>query len=111
MKYYVVLIFTCVSIGGYSQNSPVDSEESLPPRTDNFENLSKVFSDKSQVSFSVANYYNYIDKDISSRNASFNPDVHIPSNYYFGDEIVGNNMNTYIASKSFLKSIKALLTS
>lgn len=70
-----------------------------------------MFSDKSQVSFSVANYYNYIDKDIASRDASLNPDVHIPSNYYFGDEIVGNNMNTYIASKSFLKSIKALLTS
>ncbi len=51
MKYYVVLISTFVSIGGYPQNSPVDSEESFPPRTDNFENLSKVFSDKSQVSF------------------------------------------------------------
>ncbi|HAW05907.1 MAG TPA: hypothetical protein DCW83_14575 [Saprospirales bacterium] len=90
MKYYVVLISTFLSIGVYSQNSPVDSEESLPPRTDNFVNLSKVFSDKSQVSFSVANYYNYI----ASRDSSFNLDAHITPNYYFGDEIDENNMNT-----------------
>ena len=51
MKYYIILISIFLSIGGYSENSPVNSEESLPPRTDNFENLSKVFSDKSQVSF------------------------------------------------------------
>jgi len=102
MKYYVVLISTFLSIGGYSQNSPVDSEESLPPRTDNFVNLSKVFSDKSQVSFSVANYYNYIDKDIASRDSSFNLDAHITPNYYFGDEIDENNMNTSSASKSLI---------
>ena len=93
MKYYFVLISTFLSIGVYSQNSP-DSEESLPQRTDNFVNLSKVFSDKSQVSFSVANYYNYIDKDIASRDSSFNLDAHITPNYYFGDEIDENNMNT-----------------
>ena len=93
MKYYFVRISTFLSIGVYSQNSP-DSEESLPQRTDNFVNLSKVFSDKSQVSFSVANYYNYIDKDIASRDSSFNLDAHITPNYYFGDEIDENNMNT-----------------
>ncbi|MDA9264460.1 hypothetical protein OAH27_00075 [Saprospiraceae bacterium] len=105
MKYYVVLISTFLSIAGYSQNSPVDSEESLPPRTDNFVNLSKVFSDKSQVSFSVANYYNYynyIDKDIASRDSSFNLDAHITPNYYFGDEIDENNMNTSSESKSLI---------
>ena len=53
-----------------------------------------MFSDKSQVSFSVANYYNYIDKDIASRDSSFNLDAHITPNYYFGDEIDENNMNT-----------------
>lgn len=94
MKYYFVLISTFLSIGVYSQNSPVDSEESLPPRTDNFVNLSKVFSDKRQVSFSVAFYHNYIDKDIASRDSSFNLDAHITPNYYFGDEIDENNMNT-----------------
>jgi hypothetical protein len=61
-----------------------------------------VFSDKSQVSFSVANYYNYIDKDIASRDSSFNLDAHITPNYYFGDEIDENNMNTSSASKSLI---------
>lgn len=94
MKYYIILISIFLSIGGYSQKSPIDSQELLRPRTDNFVNLSKVFSDKSLVSFSVANYFNYIDKDVASHDSSFNLYAHITPNYYFGDEIDENNMNT-----------------
>lgn len=93
MKYYIILISIFLSIGVHSQKSPIDSQELLRPRTDNFVNLTKVFSDKSQVSFLGANYYNYIDKDPASRDSSFNLDAHITPNYYFGDEIDENNKN------------------
>lgn len=93
MKCYIILIFIFLSIGMYAQDSLVESQELLRPRTDNFVNLTKVFSDKSQVSFLGANYYNYLDKDPASRDSSFNLDAHITPNYYFGDEIDENNNN------------------
>jgi|GEM_PF-4298588 len=65
------------------------------PLVDNFVNLTKVFSDKSKVSFLGANYYNYLDQKPSERDSSFVLDAHITPNYYFGDEIDDNNINKH----------------
>lgn len=93
---YLIFVVSIFSIQGVWSQSILDGNSiSERPRTDNFVNLTKVFSDKSQVSFIGANYYNYLDKNPADKDSSFVLDAHITPNYYFGDQIDENNKNRH----------------
>lgn len=95
MKYGLFVFFFLVIHYTAAQSILGGNSNADRPRTDNFVNLTKVFSDKSNVSFLGANYYNYLDKNPADKDSSFVLDAHITPNYYFGDQIDEYNRNKH----------------